>query len=575
MGCFGRLSQRMCMESSWATKPLLSSKSSRLRAATVGTSLLSAVLAFFCIIYFSSAGWDELHWAARHPAGTVFFLTWLYYIHFLNAVFIFVCSIMCLIGMWYSPHGVPGTCTWPGLGRVSAILVLSRALRVTFWTAFCTMCVVVLVGQDTCHNIDAPGEAAQKSHFCDCMEASGTLTPATRDDVHREHLDFLELKCRPKTFHTCLQREDAQRVQSNLWGNHTLCGYACLHADRRNVYDRTECDASRCLSLDDSLGCYWGEYECPARLEDFTDVYLDHKFRYCTYDRAGDLTSTNFSPVTPTRTDLDEEIHSELHDVTVDLEDSRFASNGASMTEILSRAGVIEEGAVCMFQDGDGSCAERDSCTEKMLSGCVEGRCFGPVGGIYPRSNPDPRDRIWSEQACAEYVIETEPSANGATFSAGPKNSAFDQPSCYAEFNSDTVLPNQGSATWRTCSLTPTDDFFLTLSTAIVGNATIIPAQCRLEWTRDRQRIVEEETLCNAVVDGALFMVCILLLLTTYWFSRTQYSYYLTIGPNSVAMLAGGSGGEGAHVQLEDVGNIGSSSDPSGEATETAHDARP
>eukprot|EP01043_Picozoa_sp_COSAG02_P008164 COSAG02_NODE_256_length_26885_cov_54.604308_10_plen_569_part_00 len=568
------------MESSWASKPL-PSNSNRLRTATAGTSLLSAVLAFFCIIYFSSAGWDELHWAAHHPAGTVFFLTWLYYIHFLNAVFIFVCSIMCLIGMWYSPHGVPGTCTWPGLGRVSTILVLSRALRVTFWTAFCTICVVFLVGQDTCRNIDAPGEAAQKSHFCDCIEASEATTPGTRDDVRREqHLTNLQQMCRPKTFHTCLQREDAQSagILSNLFGNHTVCGYACLHADSRHVYDRTECDALRCLSLDDSLGCYWGEYECPARLEDFNDVYLEHKFRYCTYDPAGDLTSTNFSPVTPTRTDLDEEIHSELHDVTVDLEDSRVGSNGASMTEVLSQAGMIEEGAVCIFVDGDGSCAERNSCTEKMLSGFVEGRYVGPtVGGIYPRSDPDPRAGIWSEQACAEFVMETEPSANGATYSAGPKNSAVERPACYAEFNSDhTVLPNHGSATWRTCFLTPTDDFFLTLIPFVGGtNATIIPAQCRLEWTRAQMRIDEEVTICNAVVDGALFMVCILLLLTTYWFSRTQYNYYLTIDPDSVAMLAGGSGGEGAHVQLEDVGNIGGSSDPSGEVTETAHDARP
>ena len=70
------------------------------------------------------------------------------------------------------------------------------------------------------------------------------------------------------------------------------------------------------------------------------------------------------------------------------------------------------------------------------------------------------------------------------------------------------------------------------------------------------------------------FMVCILLLLTTYSFSRTHH-LFLTIDPNSVAMPAGGGGGDGAHVQLEDVGDIGGSSVPAGETTETAQDARP
>lgn len=566
MGCCGRLSQCMCMETSWAAKkPLFSSSSGKLRIATVISSLFSAVLGFFCIIYFSSAGWDELHWAAApHPRATVFFLTWLYYIHFVNALLICVSANMCLIGMWFSPHGVPGTCTWPGYGNISTILILSRALRVTFWTAFFTIWVVVLVGQDTCRDVDAYEAAAQKSHFCSCIAEAGVL------DEHRDHFVDLQQKCRPKTFHTCLSHMGS--------GNHSLCGSQCLSADRTHVYDRTECDIDRCLALDDSLGCYWGEYECPSRIEDFNDVVLEHKHRYCRYSSTGDLISTNFSPVTPTRTDLDEEIHSELHDVTVDL----LGGNGVSMAEVLAGAGLLEDGAVCVFSAGDGSCTESATCTQKLLSGSDQDVYVGPadesgnpVGGIYPRSAPDPRPGIWSEEACAEYVMETEPSANGATFS-GPKNvggRAFTYPFCYAEFNTDgTVRPNRDDdpIAWSTCRLTPTDDMFLTLVSIGSDGTSVVPAQCRLEWVRSQQRSDEEVTICNAVVDGALFVVCILLLLATYWFSRMQYSYFLTIDPGSVARLAAG-GSEGAHVQLEDVGAGGGSS----ESTETAHDARP
>ena len=171
------------------------------------------------------------------------------------------------------------------------------------------------------------------------------------------------------------------------------------------------------------------------------------------------------------------------------------------------------------------------------------------------------RPGIWSEEACAEYVMETEPSANGATFS-GPKNRrgrAFAYPLCYAEFNTDgTVLANHDddNIVWSTCTLTPTDDMFLT---AAANSTNVLPAQCRLEYARTQQRIDEEITICNAVVDSTLFIVCLLLLLATYWFSRTQFCYYLTIAPDSVAGPDGTD--EGAHVQLEDVGGMEANSD--------------
>ena len=67
-------------------------------------------------------------------------------------------------------------------------------------------------------------------------------------------------------------------------------------------------------------------------------------------------------------------------------------------------------------------------------------------------------------------------------------------------------------------------------------------------------RINNEYEICHAIVDSALFLFCIFLLLATYWFSRMQYSYFLSIDPVSVAGAAGGGGGgEGAHVQLGDL----------------------
>ena len=577
------------MENSWAAKPL-GSKSSTLRRWTLLTSLLSAALGFFCMVYFASAGWDELHWAAGHPAATVFFLTWLYYIQFLNAVLICICSLMCLIGMCISPHGVPGTCRWPGVGNVSTILILSRALRVTFWTAFFTIWVIVLVGQDTCRDVASYDMVAQKSQLCNCLTAEGGLTT----DEQHDRLGLLRQACSPKTFHTCLRRESTESYQPDIFGlaNHTLCGYQCLNADRPNVYDRVECDATRCLALDPHLGCYWGEYACPARLEDFNDVYLDHPYSFCRYSLTGDLISTNFREDFPMRTDLDAEIHDDLHDVTRAMQNQEIlgANSGVTMHEILADAGFLANGTVCVFMPGDSSCAERDTCTQKLLAGADGGAYVGPtdangnpLGGTYPRSNPDPRPGIWSAEACAEYVMETEPSANGATFSGIKyrRGTAFEYPFCYAEFNTDgTVLENgdDDSILWSTCSLTPTDNVFFAHISGLTGNDTVIPARCRLEWADAQNRIDAEVKVCNAVVDGALFVVCIFLLCTTYWFSRIQFSYYLTIDPNSVAgpaASAAGGGGEGAHVQLEDVGGIAGSSDIRSAAAETAHDARP
>ena len=67
----------------------------------------------------------------------------------------------------------------------------------------------------------------------------------------------------------------------------------------------------------------------------------------------------------------------------------------------------------------DGFCSDAGAgCSEKLVSGFVvdgdpdryedylgqrdlDGM---PLGGIYPRGNPDPRPGIWTDEACAEYA---------------------------------------------------------------------------------------------------------------------------------------------------------------------------
>ena len=418
----------LSFEKSWAAKPLGGKGPNSLRNATVLTSVLSTVLAFVCIIFFSSVAWDELSLAAGkgHPGGTVFFLTWLYYIHFLNAVLIFGSSIMCLIGMCLSPHGVPGTCRCPGFGSISMVLLASRSLRVAFWTAFLTIWVIVLVGEDTCHNIDEADIVRQQRQMCDCLGAEGAL--ATDDE--RDHYATLATACKPKSFNTCLMREDSE-WGSDLLGrligsNNTVCGYECLIDQPDTLYDHAECTRQACNNVDDMFGCYWGEYTCPARVEDFEGaVYLRNPYRYCRYSAEGDLLSTNFSPVRPTMTDLDEELHVDLQALTMDIEDSTHGANGGTVRSALQESGLIGD-EVCTFRPGDGNCHGDGSCSEKMIAGSTaDGTYIGPVGGIYPRSAPDPREGIWSAEACAEYVMETEPSANGATYS-GIKTRAGD-----------------------------------------------------------------------------------------------------------------------------------------------------
>lgn len=523
--------------------------------------------------------WVQLHWAEGHPGAAVFFLTWLYYIHFLNAIIVCVTSIMCITGLVVSPHRLPGTCFCPCLGKISTILILSRALRVAFWTAFLTIWAVVLVGQDTCKDIDAYEHTVQENQLCKCLQAEGGVV----SEEHSDHFAFLEERCQAKTFSACLgseiEDEPGGIVEALGLSNSSLCSWECLVLeDRSEVLGRDVCDRTRCERLDPRLNCYWGEYECPARVEDF-DLVIDNRFNYCRYSLMGDLISTQLSPISPTRTDLDQEIHDTLHDVTLDVEHSVFIDS-------LVDADVLAEGTVCEFSAGSGGLHTLVSGTDPQTGEYVGPKDDNgmPVGNIYPRNGPDAAPGIRSAEACAEYVMETEPSANRATFS-GIKTrggDAITYPLCYAEFNdvrSEAVTANSESDDyiWSTCPLVPTDNFFLTVVGLSAGGQVTIPAQCRLEMQKTMKRRQEQVTVCNSIVDATLFVVCIILLLLTYSFSRLQYSYYLTIEPESVASLASGGGGgdEGAHVQLEDVGSTEGRSEPSSAAAGMAHDARP
>ena len=283
-----------------------------------------------------------------------------------------------------------------------------------------------------------------------------------------------------------------------MYSNHSLCSAACRTGG--TLLEHEECTEFHCLQSS-GLGCYWGRYTCPQRVENF-DLNLRHKFRYCQYSMAGDLVSTNFSPIYPGHSGLTDNIHSVLNDVVVD---PRITTTQQQCSMIPMLPDFNETAQICAFTQGDGTCAAGSGCSDKMVAGTNDvGAYVGPtdaqgqpMGGVYPR-NPDPRPGIWTAEACAEWVAESEPSANGATWSGltNELDQTLLRPFCFAEFgmqfsDANAEIPN---AHWSTCFLQPTDNMFLTSIASASG--AVVPALSAANGNLHLQ-IQDEEAICS------------------------------------------------------------------------------
>jgi hypothetical protein len=151
-------------------------------------------------------------------------------------------------------------------------------------------------------------------------------------------------------------------------------------------------------------------------------------------------------------------------------------------------------------------------------------------------------------------VVQREPSANGATYTAGD---SVRQGDCYAEFGMTSIVEghmydqvtgveNDG-LTWDTCFLQPTDSL-MNLQLMLLGGGNVnISAQCKLEMAGLESEGLRSVETCEAVGTTIMLIWCIFIAVCCYHFAHVLYGLEKS---QSGGLALGGVDGEQRQDQI-------------------------
>jgi hypothetical protein len=445
-----------------------------------------------------------------------------FWVHVLVAVVMLVGSTATFCLALWSPHGMAATLNCFCLGRTTLALLMSRLLRLSMWLAVIACFTTLTSSRVACRREQEPFIAAERNLACKCYELD---VPA--EEMSALYYQVLEQICSPKQFRTCLPRLEASG---------TDCQALCQQGDSLT---HDECTEEMCARYSGG-NCAWETYTCPERRSEFT-LGLKHPHRYCNYGTDGWLLSTNIGTnVTAPTSELDEIMHEDIHSAS--LLAVGFYGGPVGTPTITSSQRALE-GPICTFQPGDGQCVgDNSGCSEKLLASAslLEQQQWARLGSHV-------QGMVYSEQECAALVVEREPSANGATYTAGD---SLRQGDCYAEFGmTDAVagVEDQG-LTWKTCFLEPTDHLFDVNIMLINGVNVSLPTHCKLELAKlERDGLRSFET-CEAVGTTIMLLWSIFIAVCSYHFSHVLYGLAKSLGGDGRSL-----GGVQRHVQMDEM----------------------
>jgi hypothetical protein len=453
-----------------------------------------------------------------------------FWVHALVAVVMLVGSTATFCLALWSPHGMAATLNCFCLGRTTLALLMSRLLRLSMWLAVIACFTTLTSSRVACRREQEPFTAAESALACKCYELD---VPA--EELSAMNLQVLEQICSPKQFRTCLPRLEASG---------TDCQALCQQGDSLT---HDECTEEMCARYSGG-NCAWETYTCPERRSEFT-LGLKHPHRYCNYGTDGWLLSTTVAGgfVTPT-SELDEIMHEDLRSAS--LLAGGFSDKPALGTPTITKLSGSLSGPICTFQPGDGQC-DKDSgtCSEKLLASSLKSE-----QEKWAKLGTHVQGPVNSEQECAALVVEREPSANGATYTAGD---SLRQGDCYAEFGmvqvGDGVIYDETGAendglTWKTCFLEPTNHLFDVNIKLLDGGNVSLPAQCKLELVKlERDGLRSVET-CEAVGTTIMLLWSIFIAVCSYHFSHVLYGLAKSLGGDGRSL-----GGVQRHVQMDEM----------------------
>jgi len=263
-------------------------------------------------------------------------------------------------------------------------------------------------------------------------------------------------------------------------------------------------------------------------------------------------------------------MHEDLNSATL-LAEGVLGTPGVG-TPTITAINASLNGPLCTFHPGDGDC-EDSGCTERLLaSDAPNEQQTWASRGFHVQG------RVNSQEECAMLVVQREPSANGATYTAGD---SVRQGDCYAEFGMTSIVEghmydqvtgveNDG-LTWDTCFLEPTDNL-VNLQLQLVGGGNVtISAQCKMEMAELESEGLKSVETCEAVGTTIMLIACIFIAVCCYHFAHVLYGLEKS---QSGGLALGNVDEAQGHVRMDDH-QMSTGSNGVFESDSTSKDANP